>query len=52
MRFVEHGLSPDANVAIWQDRLMGTEHPDYLERFDAATGERRGPEAAEATSQP
>ena len=21
MRFVEHGLSPDANVAIWQDRL-------------------------------
>jgi ubiquinone/menaquinone biosynthesis C-methylase UbiE len=21
MRFVEHGLSPDANVAFWQDRL-------------------------------
>jgi hypothetical protein len=30
---------------------MGTEHPDYLERFDAATGALCKPEAAEATSQ-
>jgi sterol desaturase/sphingolipid hydroxylase (fatty acid hydroxylase superfamily) len=34
----------------WWDRLMGTEHPDYLERFDAATGALRKPEGAEATS--
>ncbi len=36
----------------WWDRLMGTEHPDYLERFDAATGARRRPEGAEAASLP
>lgn len=36
----------------WWDRLMGTEHPDYLERFDAATGAQRRPEGAEAASQP
>jgi sterol desaturase/sphingolipid hydroxylase (fatty acid hydroxylase superfamily) len=34
----------------WWDRLMGTEHPGYLERFDAATGALRKPEAAKATS--
>lgn len=35
----------------WWDRWMGTEHPDYLERFERATarrsGGRRGPRAAD-----
>jgi Delta7-sterol 5-desaturase len=30
----------------WWDRLMGTEHPDYLRRFDAATRPTREPRAA------
>jgi len=34
----------------WWDRIFGTEHADYLQRFDAATGPRPSgaPDAAEA----
>ena len=34
----------------WWDRIMGTEHPDYVQAFDRATGERRETsEARDAT---
>jgi sterol desaturase/sphingolipid hydroxylase (fatty acid hydroxylase superfamily) len=32
----------------WWDRLMGTEHPSYLEHLDAATGKMRKPDYVEA----
>jgi len=32
----------------WWDRLMRTEHPQYLEHFDAATGGLREPDQVEA----
>lgn len=36
----------------WWDRLMGTEHPGYLERFDAATGALRWSDRVEAAGKP
>lgn len=38
-----HHARPDGNYGLyftWWDRLMGTEHPDYHDRFDAATGRK------------
>lgn len=38
-----HHSRPDGNFGLyftWWDRLMGTEHADYRDRFDAVTGRR------------
>ncbi len=42
----QHGRYNYGLYFTWWDRLMGTEHPHYLEHFDAAT---RSPPPAEAT---
>jgi Delta7-sterol 5-desaturase len=50
---MHHGTSYQHNYGFyftWWDKLMGTEHPDYVETFDRVTG--RSPEAANAPREP
>jgi len=39
----EHGGANYGLYFTWWDRWMGTEHPDYRQRFDAVTQPDRGP---------
>lgn len=42
---MHHGTSYNHNYGFyftWWDKLMGTEHPDYVARFDAVTAPERG----------
>lgn len=50
---IHHGTSYNHNYGFyftWWDKLMGTEHPDYVTTFDRVTG--RGGEAAGASHTP
>jgi sterol desaturase/sphingolipid hydroxylase (fatty acid hydroxylase superfamily) len=46
---MHHGTSYNHNYGFyftWWDKLMGTEHPDYVETFDRVTGRVTEPEKA------